>query len=300
MMLWLAQSGLPSAETPAGNETPTTSPPAEAFDVMNFEHWEAFFWTNVPSVLASMVIIVVCIIAASVLGRVVYKSLHRARVEETMALFIGRGVKWAVLVLGLVLCMAEFGVDTTSIAALIVGIGFAIAMGFQNTLGSLAAGVLLMVFRYYKVGDTVKLDGELAKVTEIELFTTLLDTFDNRRIILPNGKIFGNKIENLTFHPKRRVDVNVGVSYDADIDKTREVLREAALEVEGRLDEPEFAVVLLDLGDSSVNWVVRVWVNTPDLWTVKDRLTRLVKIKLDEAGLEIPYPQMDVHVNRKR
>ena len=172
-------------------------------------------------------------------------------------------------------------------------------MGFQGTLGNLAAGFMLMVFRPFKVGDTVKIDGELGVVTEIELFSTFIDTFDNRRLIFANGKVFGNKIENLTFHKNRRVDVNVGVTYDADIDETRRVLTEAVDRVAGRLDDPAPAVVLLDMGDSSINWVVRCWAPTADFWTVKQALTREMKYALDQAGLEIPYPQMDVHVNRK-
>lgn len=312
MQIFLAQQQTEIPETPtnqAMTEAPAqtangavTTPPVEApaFDYANPNAWEDLFFTYLPSVLTVAVILTVAVFASAIVGRFVRRALQKMKVEDTLAIFIGRTSRWAILLLALVLCMSEFGVDTTSIAALVAGIGFAIALGFQGTLSSLAAGVLLMVFRPYKVGDVVKLGGELGKVSEIELFTTLLDTFDNRRIILPNGSVFGNTIENLTFHPTRRVDVNVGVGYDADLDQTREVLTEAAREVEGRLDEPEFAVALLELGDSSVNWAVRVWTHTEDFWTVKDALTRLVKIKLDQAGLEIPYPQMDVHVNRKK
>ncbi|MEZ6192315.1 MAG: mechanosensitive ion channel family protein [Phycisphaerales bacterium] len=130
----------------------------------------------------------------------------------------------------------------------------------------------------------------------MELFTTAIDTFDNRRIIVPNGAIYGSTIENITHHGKRRVDVNVGVSYSADIDKTREVLNAAALSVEGILSDPAHAVVLGDLGASSVNWTVRVWCNTADFWPIKEKATRAVKKHLDEAGIGIPFPQMDVHL----
>lgn len=298
MNLFLAQSD-PGA-TPSEPDAPL-NPIAdlESFDYTDTNQWQDLAFTYLPPVITVIVILVVAVFASAIIGRLVRRALERMKVEATLAIFISRTARWAILLLAFILCMSQFGIDTTSIAALVAGIGFAIALGFQGTLGSLAAGVLLMVFRPYKVGDTVKLDGELAKVAEIELFTTLLDTFDNRRIILPNGSVFGNKIENITFHPTRRVDVNVGVSYDADLDQTREVLKQAALEVEGRLDEPEFAVMLLDLGDSSVNWVVRVWTKGEDFWAVKDALTRLVKIKLDEAGLEIPFPQMDVHMDNK-
>ena len=279
---------------------PDAAPEAPPFDFNDPAAYQDLFWAYGPSVITVIVILVAAFIVAGFVGRAVRSGLKKAKLEDTLAIFIGRAARWAILLLAVVLCMSEFGVDTTSIAALVAGIGFAIALGFQGTLGSLAAGVLLMAFRPYKVGDVVKLDGELGKVAEIELFTTLIDTFDNRRIILPNANVFGNKIENLSFHPIRRAEVLVGTSYDADIDETRKVLKQAVDKVPGRLDEPEPAVALLELGDSSVNWAVRAWANSADLLTVKDALTREVKVHLDQAGIEIPYPQMDLHMDRKK
>ena len=278
---------------------PPPPPSGHAFDFGNPADWEKLASHYLPAVVTVIVIFIIAIILAGVLSRLTTSALKRARLEETLAIFIGRMMRWGILLLALVVCMSKFGVDTTSIAALIAGIGFAIAMGFRGTLGNLAAGFMLMVFRPFKVGDAVKIDGELGKVAEIELFSTFIDTFDNRRIILANANVFGSKIENLTFHKTRRVDVNVGVSYEADLDETRRVLVEAVTRCPGRLDDPEPAVALLDMGDSAINWVVRCWSPTDDFWTVREALTREVKYALDNAGLEIPYPQMDVHFNRK-
>jgi small conductance mechanosensitive channel len=155
------------------------------------------------------------------------------------------------------------------------------------------------MFRPFQVGDVVKLDGITGKVNEIELFTTTIDTFDNRRLIIPNGSVFGNTIENITFHPHRRADVAVGVTYSADIDRTREVLTQAAQNVPGALNDPEPSIILVDLGDSCVNWSVRVWAKSDEFTTVKQAATRAVKLALDKANIEIPFPQMDVHVTNE-
>jgi small conductance mechanosensitive channel len=147
------------------------------------------------------------------------------------------------------------------------------------------------------VGDVVNVAGNLGKVFEIELFTTAIDTFDNRRIIIPNGQIYGSVIENITYHPIRRVDVEVGADYSADIDATRAALERAIASAELALRVPESEVFLNCLGASSVDWVVRVWALKDDFGAVKQALIRAVKIELDAAGIGIPYPQMDIHLD---
>ncbi len=156
---------------------------------------------------------------------------------------------------------------------------------------------MLLAFRPFKVGDVVNVAGQTGVIDSIALFTTVMDTFDNRRIILPNSEIFGATIENTSFHSTRRADVNVGTAYEADIDQTWDVLRQVADNLEGRLPDKDTAVILLELGDSSINWQVRVWVPASDFFPLKQRLTRDVKVALDKAGISIPYPQMDVHHN---
>ncbi len=167
----------------------------------------------------------------------------------------------------------------------------------QGTLSNLAAGVMLMVFRPFKIDQIVSIAGHIGKVSEITLFTTNIDTLDNRRIIIPNSAVFGSTIENLTHNPIRRVDISVGVEYPADTDRTREVLEAAAKTVPGMINDPAPQVILLNLGDSSVDWQVRVWTKTDDYWDVLDAATRSVKVALDEAGLGIPFPQLDVHLD---
>lgn len=225
-------------------------------------------------------------------------SLRRLKFDETLTLFLAKLTWWLIMLLALMACLSKFGIETTSFAAVIGAFGFAVGLAFQGTLSNFAAGAMLLVFRPYKVGDVVNVAGQLGVVHEIELFTTTMNTFDNRRIIVPNSEIYGSVIENITYHPKRRVDVPVGVSYSADIDETRRVLTEAAQACEGGLTDPEPAIVLDSLGASSVDWVVRVWAPTSDFLAVKQSLIREVKVNLDAAGISIPFPQMDVHVNQ--
>ena len=250
------------------------------------------------SALGAVLLLFVAWIAAATLGRMAGSALRRASFDETLTRFFSKAVRWLVLLLGVLMCLSVFGVETTSFAAVIGAAGLAIGLAFQGTLGNFAAGIMLLVFRPYKVDDVVNVAGQLGKVFEIDLFATTLDTFDNRRIIVPNGSIFGTVIENITYHPHRRAAVDVGVGYAADIDQTREVLEKVAQATEGVLEDPAPGVILLGLGASSVDWSVRVWAKADDFGAVKQATIRAVKNALDDAGIEIPFPQLDVHLDR--
>lgn len=257
-------------------------------------------WTDVGiPVVKAIVLIVVVVLLAGWLGRVTSSIAKKARIEVTLARFFGHVVRYGVLVLGALAILDTFGVKTTSFAAVVAAVGFAIGMAMSGTLSNVAAGVMLLVFRPFKVGDFIAAGGVTGKVEELGLFFTTFDTPDNRRIVVPNSSIFGDTIENITFHPKRRVEVNVGTEYSADLDKTREVLIQAATNVQGRIPEEAPIVYLCELGDSSIAWAVRVWALTPDFWPVRERLTRDIKVALDGAGIGIPFPQMDVHLSRQ-
>jgi small conductance mechanosensitive channel len=228
-------------------------------------------------------------------ARVVDRGMKRARLDETLTRFATRLARWAVVIVGAVVCLKIFGVESTSGAALVASAGLALGLAFQGTLSNFAAGVMLLLFRPYQVGHVICVSGHRGKVDEIALFTTSIDTPDNRRIIIPNSQVFGAVIENASHHALRRVDVPVGVSYAADIDRTREVLVEAAQQVACRVDDPSADVVLGELGDSAVNWTVRIWVRAENFWEAKQELTRAIKVSLDRADIEIPFPQMDLH-----
>jgi small conductance mechanosensitive channel len=250
------------------------------------------------SAIGALILLLVAWIVAGVVSRLVRKGLSKAEFDETLTRFFAKLSRWLVLLTAVIGCLGIFGVETTSFAAVIGAAGLAVGLAFQGTLSNLASGVMLLAFRPFKVGDVVMIAGQTGKVDEIGVFTTTLDTFDNRRFIIPNSSIFGSTIENITHHPVRRADVDVGVGYDADIDRTREILERTAADVEGVVAEPAPAVLLLELGASSVNWSVRVWAKKEDFGAVKQATMRAVKMALDEAGIDIPFPQMHVHLDR--
>jgi small conductance mechanosensitive channel len=243
-------------------------------------------------IIGVLLILFGALILAGWLKRLVVARLEKTT-DKTLARFLGGMVRWVVLVLAFVGCLGLFGIETTSFAAVLGGASVAIGLAMKGTLSNVAAGAMLLVFRPYKVGDVVKVDGTQGKVDEIGLFTTTLDTPDKRRFIIPNGIIFGDTIENVTFHEERRVDVNVGVGYDADIDETRKVLINACQGLEHI--NGEVVAYLQELGGSSVNWQVRVICPTEHYWEVREAVTRAVKLALDAADIDIPYPNVVVH-----
>ncbi|MGE0785855.1 MAG: mechanosensitive ion channel family protein [Sandaracinaceae bacterium] len=219
----------------------------------------------------------------------------KANFDLTLARFFANVVRYAILVATVVGCLGAFGVETTSFAAVIGAAGLAVGLAFQGSLSNFAAGVMLLVFRPFKVGDFVTGGGVSGTIEQIELFTTEFRTPDNRKLIVPNSSVFGGTIENVTAHETRRVDIAVGVDYGADIDTTRAVLERAVASVSGRIEEPPSQVFLTGLGASSVDWKLRVWCKTEDYWTVYEAVIRAAKMHLDEAEIGIPFPQMDVH-----
>ena len=249
-------------------------------------------------VVGALLVLYIGFLIGGKLQQAVTRRLEKKDFDASLTKFFGSLIRWGIILMSFLACLSVFGVETTSFAAVIGGASVAIGLAMQGSLSHVASGIMLLIFRPFKVGDVVKLGGDVGGVSEISLFTVTLDTPDKRRILIPNGKVFGSTIENVTFHPIRRVDVNVGVDYSADIDATRKVIQEAIASVELGIkgdDEYASAAVLVDLGDSSVNWQARVFCKTEDYWGAKEALTRAIKMKLDEAGIDIPFPQMVVH-----
>lgn len=241
-------------------------------------------------------------------GYMVAKYLSRAisrpvcrQVDETLGKFIDRIIFYVVMGGVTALVMNHVGIKMSGVAAIIAAMGFAIGLAFQGTLSNFAAGILLMVFRPFKVGDVVNAAGVIGKVDEIDLFTTVLDTSDNRRIIVPNSAISGGTIENVSYHTHRRVEVIVGVEYTADLKLTRAALQSAVDSFSVQIVQGEgrgSAVILSNLGDNAVEWKVRMWVASTDYWSLHEALIGEVKESLDANGIGIPFPQMDVHLSK--
>lgn len=256
---------------------------------------ESYLWPAVQVVL----LVVIGYMVAKFVARIISQPV-RNRVDETLGRFVQKLVYYAIMISIVVAVLGKFGFQVTSFAAILASAGFAIGMAFQGTLGSFAAGIMLLVFRPFKIGDVISAAGVTAKVNEIDLFNTTFDTPDNRRFIVPNAQITSGIIENISHHSQRRVDVSVGCDYGADLKQTRDVLTKAAEAIGEKVIQGEgrgIQVVLNGLGDSSINWTVRVWTTAEDFWAVKEELIEHVKNHLDSAGIGIPYPTMDLNVS---
>lgn len=250
-----------------------------------------------PRIVGGILAILLAFIIANWAKRAVQGQLVRRKFDPTLTRFFA-GLTRTLILLGSALAiLGIFGVQTTAFAAVIGAAGLAVGLAFQGTLGNFAAGVMLLVFRPFKVGDVVDVAGHVGVVFEVGIFTTELDTPDGRHTVMPNGKIFGDTIVNMSHNATRRVDVKVGANYGADLDATRKALQAAIPNIAGALEDPPPQIFLSDLGDSSVNWQLRVWAKTEEYWDVWQAATRATKLALDEAGIGIPFPQMDVHVD---
>ena len=246
-------------------------------------------------VVGVLVVLLFAWIIAGWVHRRMTRSFDKRKFDVTLGRFFAGLAKWGILTGAILGCLGVFGIQTASFAAVIAAAGLAIGLAFQGSLANFAAGVMLLVFRPFKVGDLIKVAGELGFVEAIDLFTVELKTLDNRMIIVPNKSIFGSNIENITGHPIRRVDVDVGVEYGADLDETRKVLETAIPKIPGLIKDEESYVFLKGLGASSVDYQMRVWCKTDDYWDVYQATIYHAKKALDDAGMGIPFPQVDVH-----
>ena len=249
--------------------------------------------TYTPKVIGFFLALLASKILAGWTAKITVRALSRA--EASLQKFLSSMAKYTVLTVGVVASLGYLGVETASFAAIIAASGLAIGLAFQGTLSNFAAGVMLLIFRPFKVGDYVEAGGVSGFIDGVELFTTEVKSVDNRRIIVPNSAIFGSVITNYSHHSTRRVDVPVGTAYEADIDKTREILENTAKTVEGVLADPAPQIFLAGLGSSSIDWQVRLWCVSSDYWTVHQRAVHEIKKALDAAKISIPFPQQTVH-----
>ncbi len=248
-------------------------------------------------------ILFICYIAASAFGRFT-GGVVANKIDVTLGKFLSKAIRNLImLVVAMVALEVICDINLAGFAAILAAAGFAVGMALQGTLGNFAAGVMLLIFRPFKIDDYIVVAGTEGTVEEIDLFTTRLNALDNRHLIIPNGEIFGAKLENYTRNKLRRVDVNVGAAYSADLAATRTALERAVTKVRnqcvqttGEAHAPSTQVYLLKLGASSVDWQLRIWCRPEDYWNVRELLTAAAKQSLDQSGISIPFPQMDVHV----
>jgi small conductance mechanosensitive channel len=222
-----------------------------------------------------------------------------SRIDLTLTSFLSSLAKYLVLVFTVIAVLNQFGVQTASLIAVLGAAGLAIGLAMQGTLSNIAAGVMLLIFRPFRIGDYVEVSGQSGTVASINLFITEITTPDNKQIIVPNSNIWGQSVVNYSYHDTRRLDLQVGVGYGDDVDLAMRIISEI-LEAESRaLKEPEPLVVVGNLGDSSVDLTIRVWVTAADYWPMKFDLTKRIKQAFDAKGIGIPFPQMDVHLHQQ-
>ncbi len=249
----------------------------------------------ITNVIAALVIAIVAFGLGSFAKSKIEKLSEKSdRFDITLTRFFGSLVRYAIIALAVIFILGRFGIETTSLAALVGAAGLAVGLALQGTLSHVASGVMLIGFRPFKVGDYVDTAGQSGTVTAVTLFTTELTTPDNVQIIIPNGDVFSSAITNYSFHNTRRVDLVFGVSYGADLKKAEQIIT-ACIEDDARShDTPEPFVKVSNLGDSSVDFTVRVWCNAADYWDLKFDLTRAVKDAFDEGDVEIPFPTQTI------
>lgn len=248
------------------------------------------------SVVGAIALLVVGRIVAGMIRRTVRRGLERAKVDPTLVPFLSKGVYYVALAFVVIATLRLFGVETTSLVALIGAAGLAVGLALQGTLSNFAAGVMLLIFRPFKVGDYVDAGGNVGSVVEIGIFTTTLKSPDNIMIVVPNSQVYGQTIKNFNGYDTRRVDMVMGISYDDDIQLALDTIRRVVTADQRVLAEPAVQIAVSNLGDSSVDIVVRPWCAASDYWGLKFDLTRALKEQLEAAGCSIPYPQRDIHM----
>ena len=248
------------------------------------------------NLVTALVIFFVGRLVARLLVRGLHKVLQRQQVDKTLETFVCNLAGMVLLVFVVIAAISALGIQTASFIAVLGAAGLAVGLALQGSLSNFAAGVLIVLFRPYKVGDWVEAAGISGSVEEVQILTTVLRTGDNKRVIVPNSQIMDAIITNYSANDTRRVDMVVGVSYSDDLDKVRATIEELIAAEDRILDEPAPTIAVSELADSSVNFVVRPWVATSDYWGVHFDLTEAIKKRFDEEGISIPFPQQDVHI----
>lgn len=247
-------------------------------------------------ILAAIVIFIVGRWIAKGFKNLTQKVMEKRNIERTLMSFVGNLTYILLLTFFIIAALGQLGIQTASFIAVIGAAGLAIGLALQGSLANFAAGFLMIIFRPFKVGDYIEGAGIAGTVEEMQIFTTQVKTPDNKTIIVPNAKITGDNIVNYSTKGTRRVDMVFGIGYESDIDKARQIMEEIVTNDGRVLKDPPHKIAVVELADSSVNFVVRPWVNLADYWDVWFDMTEKIKKRFDEEGISIPYPQRDVHV----
>lgn len=301
-ILLLAQEA-GTAQGDAADNPITLSTPEDAvsqltaFKDQALDYLEAHGPQLLINIVSAIVIYYVGKIIAAILTRMLGRVLARTKMDEMLVSFLTNIVYYLLLAVVAMAALERLGVETTSFAAVLAAAGFAVGMALQGSLGNFASGVMLIVLRPFKKGDYVEAGGVSGTIEEIAIFHTIMKTLDNRRIIVPNGEITSGVITNYSHNPIRRIDLVIGCGYGDDLLAVKSFLNDVIEEDPRILDNPEPMVAVSELGDSSVNFIVRPWVKTEDYFTTKCDLTERIKLGFDQRGFNFPFPSRDVYTH---
>ena len=303
--LFIVLAGTTSSLAAAGGDPNAASEPAFDLSNLNVSTLQEIL-TKVYTLLAeyglkivgSVLIFVVGRWVARLITRLASKAMTRAKMDETLVRFIDSLCYLGLLTFVVIAALSNLGVQTASFVAIVGAAGLAVGLALQGSLSNFASGVLMLIFKPVRVGDYVEAGGAQGSVKEIGIFTTVLNSPDNVRIIVPNAQVTGGTIKNYTINGTRRLDLVFGVSYEDDLRKARQVIEQVLAADSRILPDPAPVVAVSALADSSVNFVVRPWVTVANYWPAHFDLTEKIKVALEENGLSIPFPQRDIHIKQ--
>jgi len=275
----------------------------------------SFDWTTIPELLqdkgvdlgidlgikiaTALAIFFIGKFLIRILVRGISTVMQKQGVDKTLETFISNLVRMSLMVVVVIAAIGAIGIETTSFIAIFGAAGLAIGLALAGSLSNFASGVLIVLFRPYRVGDFIEAAGIAGSVEQVQILTTILKTGDNKQIIVPNSQVMDSIITNYSANDTRRVDMVVGVSYDDDLDKVRKTLEELLAADDRILPEPAPLIAVSALADSSVNFVVRPWVKSADYWGVMFEMTEAIKKRFDKEGISFPFPQQDVHLYKQ-
>jgi len=250
------------------------------------------------NIVAAILTLVIGLFVARLVSGGFHKVLTKRKLESTIVDFATAMTRYVVIAFVVIAALSRIGVQTTSFIALIGAAGLAVGLALQGSLSNFASGILIVMLRPFKAGEYIEAAGTAGSVTSVQIFSTTLTTPDNKFVVVPNSAILGGNIINYSRMPTRRIDLIIGVSYGSDLAKTRELLDRVVKANSAVLATPAPQVAVAELAASSVNLVVRPWVNSGDYWKVRFELMEAIKNGLDAEGIEIPFPQMDLHIDK--
>jgi small conductance mechanosensitive channel len=250
------------------------------------------------NIVAAIATILIGMLFARIISGGIHKIMTKRELDSTIVDFVSHMVKYVIVAFVVIAALSRIGVQTTSFIALIGAAGLAVGLALQGSLSNFASGVLIIVLRPFKAGEYIEAAGIAGNVESVQIFATTLVTVDNKFVVVPNSSILSGNIINYSRKATRRIDLTIGVSYNANLQQTKSVLEKIVSANARVLKNPGVQVAVAELADSSVNFVVRPWVNSADYWDVRFELLEEIKDALDAENIEIPFPQMDVHMDK--